>query len=69
VKIEFDAGVIDCLLAAGGVDLTLGARPMQRTISRLVEAPLAELILEGGAGSGQALRVRARANKISIERV
>jgi len=69
VKIEFDPGVVDCLLAAGGVDLTLGARPMQRTISRLVEAPLAELILQGAAGSGQTLRVRARANKISIERV
>jgi ATP-dependent Clp protease ATP-binding subunit ClpC len=69
VQIEFEPSVVDCLLAAGGVDLTLGARPMQRTISRLVEAPLAELILQGGAASGQALRVRARANKISIERV
>jgi ATP-dependent Clp protease ATP-binding subunit ClpC len=69
VQIEFDPSVIDCLLAAGGVDLTLGARPMQRTISRLVEAPLAELILQGGAGSGQTLRVRARGGKISIERV
>jgi ATP-dependent Clp protease ATP-binding subunit ClpC len=69
VHIEFDPGVVDCLLAAGGVDLTLGARPMQRTISRLVEAPLAELILQGDAASGQTLRVRARANKISIERV
>ncbi|MEY2935020.1 MAG: hypothetical protein RL033_5769, partial [Pseudomonadota bacterium] len=67
VKVEFDPSVIECLLAAGGVDLTLGARPMQRTISRLVEAPLAEIILQGGAPSGQRLRVCARAGKISFE--
>jgi len=69
VSVEFDPGVIECLLAAGGVDLTLGARPMQRTISRLVEAPLAELILQGGAANGQTLRVRARASQIAIEAV
>ncbi len=69
VHVEFDPSVIECLLAAGGVDLTLGARPMQRTISRLVEAPLAELILQGGAANGQSLRVRARANQIAIEAV
>jgi ATP-dependent Clp protease ATP-binding subunit ClpC len=69
VKVEFDPSVIECLLAAGGVDLTLGARPMQRTISRLVEAPLAEIILQGGALSGQRLRVCARAGKISFESV
>jgi ATP-dependent Clp protease ATP-binding subunit ClpC len=67
VHVEFDPSVIECLLAAGGVDLTLGARPMQRTISRLVEAPLAELILQGGAANGQILRVRARSNQIAIE--
>jgi len=43
------------------------ARPMQRTISRLIETPLAELILQGGASSGASLRVRARAGKILIE--
>lgn len=69
LKVEFEPSVIDCLLAAGGVDLTLGARPMLRTISRLVEAPLAELILQGEAGSGQSLRVRARGGKISFESV
>jgi ATP-dependent Clp protease ATP-binding subunit ClpC len=69
VQVVFEPSVVDCLLAAGGVDLTLGARPMQRTIARLVEAPLAELILQGEAGSGQTLRVRGRASKISIERV
>jgi ATP-dependent Clp protease ATP-binding subunit ClpC len=68
VKVEFEPSVVDCLLDAGGVDLTLGARPMQRTISRLIEAPLAELILQGGASDGAKLRVRARGGEISIDR-
>jgi ATP-dependent Clp protease ATP-binding subunit ClpC len=67
VRVEFEPSVVECLLTAGGVDLTLGARPMQRTISRLIETPLAELILQGGASSGATLRVRARAGKILIE--
>jgi ATP-dependent Clp protease ATP-binding subunit ClpC len=67
VRVDFEPSVIECLLAAGGVDLTLGARPMQRTISRLIETPLAELILQGGASSGATLRVRARAGKVLIE--
>jgi ATP-dependent Clp protease ATP-binding subunit ClpC len=67
VRVDFEPSVIECLLAAGGVDLTLGARPMQRTISRLIETPLAELILQGGASSGATLRVRARAGKVVIE--
>jgi ATP-dependent Clp protease ATP-binding subunit ClpC len=35
------------LVASGGFDPALGARPMRRTIERLVEAPIAELILSG----------------------
>ncbi|MEB2312856.1 MAG: ATP-dependent Clp protease ATP-binding subunit [Sorangiineae bacterium] len=47
--VRLDAGedVIDFLLDAGGFDQTLGARPMKRTLARLVEAPLAERILRG----------------------
>jgi len=67
LHVEFEPSVIECLLAAGGVDLALGARPMQRTIARLIETPLAELILQGGASAGATLRVRARAGKILIE--
>jgi ATP-dependent Clp protease ATP-binding subunit ClpC len=52
IQVEFDASAVEALLAAGGMDLKLGARPMQRTISRLVEGPLAELILSGDVESG-----------------
>jgi ATP-dependent Clp protease ATP-binding subunit ClpC len=68
LHVVFEPSVIDCLLAAGGVDLTLGARPMQRTIARLVEGPFAELILRGQVPAGGSVVVRARAGEIVIER-
>jgi ATP-dependent Clp protease ATP-binding subunit ClpC len=52
VRLEVEAAAIDHLLDAGGFDPTLGARPMKRTIARLVEAPLAEQILSGKLRSG-----------------
>jgi ATP-dependent Clp protease ATP-binding subunit ClpC len=67
LHVVFEPSVIECLLAAGGVDLTLGARPMQRTIARLVEGPFAELILRGQVTSGGGVIVRARAGEIVIE--
>jgi len=68
LEVEFDQSTIECLLDAGGVDLTLGARPMQRTIGRLIEGPLAEMILRGEFSPGDAAWVRARAGQIVIER-
>jgi ATP-dependent Clp protease ATP-binding subunit ClpC len=47
VRLEYDAAVIEHLLDQGGYDPSLGARPMKRTIARLVEAPLAERLLRG----------------------
>jgi ATP-dependent Clp protease ATP-binding subunit ClpC len=47
LTLEFGNDVIEFLLDQGGYDPTLGARPMKRTIARLVEAPLAERILRG----------------------
>jgi ATP-dependent Clp protease ATP-binding subunit ClpC len=45
IHVEFEPSSIDALIAAGGFDPTLGARPMRRTIGRLVEAPLARAVL------------------------
>jgi ATP-dependent Clp protease ATP-binding subunit ClpC len=47
IRLEFGPDVVEFLLDHGGFDPTLGARPMKRTIARLVEAPLAEKILRG----------------------
>jgi ATP-dependent Clp protease ATP-binding subunit ClpC len=67
VRVSFEPSAIDALLASGGLDLKLGARPMQRTISRLVEGPLADMILSGDVQSGRTVRVRGRGKQVVIE--
>ncbi len=55
VAVQFNDDVLDALLDAGGFDLSLGARPMKRVLARLVEAPVAELILSGRLPAGSRL--------------
>ncbi|HEX2625910.1 MAG TPA: AAA family ATPase, partial [Candidatus Limnocylindrales bacterium] len=47
------------LIARDGTDPTFGARPLKRTIQRLVENPLARALIEGRFKAGQAVRVDA----------
>src|SRR4051812_6816398 len=47
------------LIAREGTDPTYGARPLKRTIQRLVENPLARALIEGRFKPGQAIRVDA----------
>jgi ATP-dependent Clp protease ATP-binding subunit ClpC len=47
VELSVDATAIDSLVALGGYDAELGARPMRRAIGRMLEAPLAASILGG----------------------
>jgi ATP-dependent Clp protease ATP-binding subunit ClpC len=67
IQVGFDPTAVDALLAAGGLDLKLGARPMQRTISRLVEGPLAEMILGGEIQAGRSVWLRGRGRQLIIE--
>jgi ATP-dependent Clp protease ATP-binding subunit ClpC len=67
IRLTFDAGVVDHLMDAGGFDPMLGARPMKRTLARLVEAPLAEAILKGEIGTGDGARFRVRADTLVLE--
>jgi ATP-dependent Clp protease ATP-binding subunit ClpC len=48
-------GLVEALVAAGGYQPALGARPMRQTIERLVESPLADEILAGRVRSGERL--------------
>ena len=48
-------GLVEALVAAGGYQSSLGARPMRQTIERLVESPLADEILAGRVRSGERL--------------
>ena len=55
------------LLAAQGYDMSLGARPLRRTIQRLVEDPLAEKLLWKEFRAGQTVIVDAQDGEIVFE--
>jgi ATP-dependent Clp protease ATP-binding subunit ClpC len=67
VRLEVDEAAIDALLDAGGFDPEYGARPMKRAIARLVEAPLAELILRGELPEGSVALVGAEQGAIVVD--
>jgi ATP-dependent Clp protease ATP-binding subunit ClpC len=46
VRLDVSDAAVDALLVGGGFDAELGARPMRRAIARLVEAPIAEMLLK-----------------------
>jgi ATP-dependent Clp protease ATP-binding subunit ClpC len=68
--IEYLAGedVVGHLLRSGGFDPQLGARPMRQTVQRLVEAPLAERILQGEFSSGDRVRVAVEGGRLQFHR-
>ena len=55
------------LLALRGYDQTLGARPLRRTIQRLVEDPLAEKLLYKEFRAGETVVVDATDDEITFE--
>jgi ATP-dependent Clp protease ATP-binding subunit ClpC len=55
------------LLAERGYDLALGARPLRRTIQRLVEDPLAEKLLWKEFRPGQTVLVDVADGEITFE--
>ncbi len=67
ITLEAAPSALQCLLECGGVDLALGARPMRRTIARLIENPLAEMILRGQVRAGSRVVARARGRRISLD--
>jgi ATP-dependent Clp protease ATP-binding subunit ClpB len=56
------------VLAAEGYDPTFGARPLKRTIQRLVQDPLARRILEGEFREGDSIVVDAHASELVFRR-
>jgi ATP-dependent Clp protease ATP-binding subunit ClpC len=69
VAMDLDAGVVEALLDAGGYDAELGARPLKRAIARLVENPLAELILKGDLEAGAIALVNVEKGEIVVDAV
>lgn len=61
--------VISHLLSNGGFDPSMGARPMRRTIERLVETPIAAEILKGDIRRGDRLSLTIVDGLIDIRKV
>lgn len=66
VVLDVAESAIEALLDAGGFDRSLGARPMRRTIGRLVEAKVAEMLLRGEVRRGDTAHVEGRAGTIVV---
>jgi ATP-dependent Clp protease ATP-binding subunit ClpC len=66
LSLTADDELIEHLLAAGGHDPAMGARPMRRAIQRLVEAPLARALLRPGLPAGARLRVVVRDGAVEV---
>jgi ATP-dependent Clp protease ATP-binding subunit ClpC len=64
IEITEDAKTV---LAAEGYDQSLGARPLRRTIQRLVEDPLSEKLLHKEFRAGDTILVDARDGEIMFE--
>jgi ATP-dependent Clp protease ATP-binding subunit ClpA len=56
VDIRIEPGAVDCV-AAAGFSPVYGARELRRAVERLVEAPLAELVLSGRLGRHEGWRL------------
>jgi ATP-dependent Clp protease ATP-binding subunit ClpC len=68
MRLDFSDAVVEHLLEQGGYDASLGARPMKRTIARLVEAPLAEAILRGEVSGGDAVLLEIVSGGLRVRR-
>ena len=68
-KIDVSEAALDALVASGGFDPELGARPMRRAIARLVEAPIAEMILRGQIARGDVITVDAEDGVVTVDAV
>jgi len=69
VRLDVSDAAIDALLAGGGFDAELGARPMRRAIARQVEAPIAEMILKGELRQGDVALVDVEDGRVVVDAV
>jgi ATP-dependent Clp protease ATP-binding subunit ClpC len=61
-----DDTLVELLLDQGGYDVSLGARPMRRSIARMVEAPIAETVLRGELRRGDHAQITAQEGLVRI---
>ncbi len=65
IRLNFTQEALDFLIEKG-FDPALGARPLRRTIQRLVEDPLSELVLRGVVRDGCTVEVGRKGDEISF---
>jgi ATP-dependent Clp protease ATP-binding subunit ClpC len=69
VRLDLSDAAVEALLSSGGFDAELGARPMRRAIARLVEAPIAEMILKGELAQGDVALLDAEDGRVLVDAV
>jgi ATP-dependent Clp protease ATP-binding subunit ClpC len=69
IRLDVSDAAIEALLAAGGFDAELGARPMRRAIGRFVEAPIAEMVLRGELEQGDVALVEVEGGRVVVDAV
>jgi ATP-dependent Clp protease ATP-binding subunit ClpC len=69
LSLQVDPEVIELLLDHGGFDPSLGGRPVRREVARLVEAPLAELLLKGDVNPGDVVWITVENGSIVVDLV
>ena len=63
IEIEF-TNQAETLLAKEGTDLTYGARPLRRAITKMIEDKLSEEMLKGKVKKGDTVKVNVKNNEI-----
>jgi ATP-dependent Clp protease ATP-binding subunit ClpC len=66
IEVEFSEGAVK-LLAREGYDPEFGARPLARTIQRLVENALSRMVLSGEVEPGDKVHVEADGNELRFD--
>jgi ATP-dependent Clp protease ATP-binding subunit ClpC len=67
VRLDVADAAVHALLDQGGYEPELGARPMRRAIARLVEAPVADMLLRGQLARGDVAMVDAEDGKVVLD--
>jgi ATP-dependent Clp protease ATP-binding subunit ClpB len=65
IRIEADEAALE-LLAREGYDPDFGARPLKRTIQRLVQDPLASMVLAGKVADDDVVRLTVRDGRLQL---
>lgn len=67
ISLAVGDGAVETLVDSGGYDPDLGARPMRRTVQRMVEAPIARMVLGREIVTGDVVEITGDGSDLSFE--